>query len=73
MAQLVERSLQIPEIRGLNPVIGKALSTKFLYHRKDENKEKEAGNGPSLKKQVQRRPKVILNSAVRGAFFLQLP
>ena len=25
MAQLVERSLPIPEVRGLNPVIGKNL------------------------------------------------
>ena len=52
MAQLVERSLLIPEVRGLNPVIGKNL---FIYiehfllstvYCKDENKEKEAGDGP---------------------------
>ena len=56
MAQLVERSLPIPEVRGSNPVIGKNL---FLYlnicllstvYWKDENKEKEAGNGPFKKK-----------------------
>ena len=46
LAQLVERSLPIPVIHGLNIDTSKILSTK----RKDENKEKEAGNGPSLKK-----------------------
>ena len=52
VAQFVERSLPTPEIRGLNPVIGKfyLLSTVFkkLYW-KNENKEKEAGKGPFLK------------------------
>ena len=43
VAQLVERSLPTPEVRGLNPVIGK------LLYWKDENKEKEAGNGPFKK------------------------
>ena len=56
VAQLVEWSLPIPEVRGLNPVIGKKiiyilniclLSTVYW---KDENKEKEAGNGPFKKK-----------------------
>ena len=55
MAQLVEQSLLIPEIRGSHPLIGKNLyilkicflSTVYL---KDENKEKDAGNGPFLKK-----------------------
>ena len=51
VAQLVERSLPIPEVRGLNPVIRKIylfqlniclLSTVYW---KDENKEKEAGDG----------------------------
>ena len=46
LAQLVERSLPTPVIHGLNIDTSKILSTK----RKDENKEKEAGNGPSLKK-----------------------
>ena len=54
MAQLVERSLLIPEVCSLNPVIGKnlyilnicILSTVYC---KDENKEKEAGNGPFKK------------------------
>ena len=48
MAQLVERSLPTPVIHGLNIDTSKILSTK----RKDENKEKEAGNGPSLKKEL---------------------
>ena len=54
MAQLVERSLPIPEVRDLYPVIGTNLfilniclvSTVYL---KDENKEKEAGNAPFFK------------------------
>ena len=52
MAQLVERSLRIPEVRGLNPVIGKNLLilNNFVYCQlcieKTKNKEKEAGNGP---------------------------
>ena len=53
VAQLVERSLSIPEVRGSNPVIGKnlnwTLSVKCTYW-KDENKEKEAANGPFFKK-----------------------
>ena len=48
VAQLVERSLLTPEIRGSNPKIGKVLSTTTKLNRKDENK-KEACNSPSLK------------------------
>ena len=48
VAQLVERSLPTPEIRGSNPNIGKLYLP--IVHWKDENKEKEAGNGPFLKK-----------------------
>ena len=45
MAQLVERSLLIPEVRGSNPVIGKKLFILNIcllstVYRKDENKEK---------------------------------
>ena len=47
MAQSVEQSLPIPEVRGLNPIIGKNL------YWKDENKEKEAGKGPFLKKNIE--------------------
>ena len=53
VAQLVERSLLIPEVRGSNPVIGKKLLNICLLstvYWKDENKEKEAGIGPFLKK-----------------------
>ena len=46
--QLVERSLLTPEICGSNPDIGKILSTNCTIE-KTKNKEKEAGNGPSLK------------------------
>ena len=46
---MVERSLPTPEIRGSNPNIGKVLSTNCKLNRKDEIKEKEAGNGPSFK------------------------
>ena len=48
VAQLVERSLPTPEIRGSNPNIGKFYLP--IGNRKEENKEKEAGNGPFLKK-----------------------
>ena len=53
VAQLAEQSLPTPEIRGSNPDIGK-ISNVFicqLLSRKDENKEKEAGNG-QLKKNI---------------------
>ena len=52
MAQLVERSLPIPEVRGSNPVIGKSLNWTFYcqLYWKDENKEKEAGKGLFFKK-----------------------
>ena len=49
MGQLVERSLLTPEIRCLNPDFGKKIIAQF-YNRKDENKEKESGNGPSFLK-----------------------
>ena len=55
MAQLVKRSLPIPEVRSSNPVIGK-IYIKHLFTcllstvMKSENKSKEAGNGPLLKK-----------------------
>ena len=52
VAQLVEQLLLTPEVRGLNPVIGEILMN-IVYcqlYRKDENKEKEAGNGPFYKK-----------------------
>ena len=51
VAQLVERSLPIQEVRGLNPVIGK-IYWKIVFcqlYWKDENKEKEAVNGPFKK------------------------
>ena len=53
VAQLVERSPLSPEIRGSNPVIGKLLSNICLLSTvsKDENKEKECGNGPFFKKE----------------------
>ena len=55
MTQLVERSLPIPEVRGLNPVIGKNLFIywTFVYcqlYWKDENKEKRGWEWPILKK-----------------------
>ena len=54
VAQLVERLLPIPEVRGLNPVIGKNLFILNIcllspVYWKDENKEKEAWNGPFKK------------------------
>ena len=52
-AQLVERLLPTPENRSSNLDVGKILSTNCtVKNKKDENKEKEAGNGPPLKKQA---------------------
>ena len=54
MAQLAERSLPTPEIRGSNPAIGN-ISNIFicqLLSRKDENKEKEARKGPFKRKSI---------------------
>ena len=56
MAQLAERSPMIPEDPGSNPVIGNFYLNIYLLLtvcRKDENKEKEAENGP-FKKKIQR-------------------
>ena len=53
-AQLVERSHPTPEVHGSNPVIGKLSYRTFVYcrlEREDENKEKEAENGPFLKRE----------------------
>ena len=54
VAQLVEWSLPIPEVRSSNPVIGKNLFILNIclpstVYRKDENKEEEAENGPFKK------------------------
>ena len=46
VAQLVEWSLPIPEVRGSNPVIGKTFYIEHLFTVncvKDENKEKRPG------------------------------
>ena len=47
VAQLIKRSLPIPEIRGSYPDIGKILST-YNTIEKTKIKKKEAGNGPSF-------------------------
>ena len=50
MALLAERLLPTPEIRGSNPNIGNDKYSNVMFcqllPRKDENKEKEAGNSP---------------------------
>ena len=51
VAQLEEQLLPTPEVQGLNLVIGILLSRRFVYcqlNRKEESKEKEAGNCPFL-------------------------
>ena len=59
MAQLVERSLPTPEIRGSNPVIGKLLYRTFNCLstvnciEKTKIKKKEVGNGPFKKTSFQ--------------------
>ena len=56
VAQLAERSLPTPEIRDSNPDIGNEIFIDVficqLLYRKDENKEKEAGNGPLKKRRI---------------------
>ena len=52
VAQLVEQPLLMPEVCSLNQAIGKIYIEHF-FTVKDENKAKEAGNGP-LKKNLQR-------------------
>ena len=55
MAQLVERSLPIPEVRGSNPVIGKNyIEHLFIVYcqlcvEKTKIKKKEAMDGPFFK------------------------
>ena len=49
VAQLVERSLPTPEIRGLNPDIGKILSTNCTIE-KTKIKKKRLGMAHLLKK-----------------------
>ena len=54
VAQLVERSLPKPEVRGSNPFIGKIYIEHlftFNYIEKTKIKKKEAGYGPFYKKQ----------------------
>ena len=41
VAQLAERSLPTPEVRGSNPVIGKNYNVPCQLYGKDENKEKK--------------------------------
>ena len=48
VAQLVERTVPTLENCGLNPIIGKILSTNYTIE-KTKIKKKEAGKGPSLK------------------------
>ena len=48
VAQLVERSLLTPDIRSLNPNIGKILSANCAFIMIDKNKEKEGGGGKGL-------------------------
>ena len=53
VAQLVEWSIPIPEVRSSNPVIGKKLYWTFTVNfiEKAKIKQKVAGNGLFLKKQ----------------------
>ena len=51
VAQLAERSVPTPEIRGSNPNIGnKLFRICQLQLRKDENKIKKTGRGWPIKK-----------------------
>ena len=56
MAQLVERSLSIPEVRGSNPVISKIYIGQLFTVKCIETtkiKKKEAGNSAFEKKNFQ--------------------
>ena len=63
VAQLAERSLPIPEIRGSNPVTGKILcSTRLLLSvEKKHIKKKAAGIGRFLQKS-----KILFSLSVAG-------
>ena len=56
VAQFVEQSLPIPEVRGSNPVIGKFIYIEHLFtvhcELKRRDKGKEAGNGPFFLKKI---------------------
>ena len=56
---VVERSPLTPEIRGSNPAIGNLSSNICLLSTvlKKRKKEKEAGNGPFLKKMTVFKPR----------------
>ena len=43
VAQLVERSIPIPEVRGSNPVIGKNLFWTFTVNCIEKTKMKKSG------------------------------
>ena len=45
VAQLVERSLPIPEVRGSNPVIGKNLHSTFTVNCIEKTKSKKKRPG----------------------------
>ena len=60
VAQMGERSLLIPEVRRSNPVISKNLFILYIcllsnVYWKDENDEKEAGDGPLFDKRKRER------------------
>ena len=58
MAQLVERSLPIPKVRGSNPVILLNICFLSTVYRKDENKGKRGREWPIFLKK--HRLKVFL-------------
>ena len=50
MAQLAEQSFLTPEIRSLNPVIGKIYAEHLFTAKCIERRQKEKVIGPFLKK-----------------------
>ena len=54
VVQLADQTLLTPEVCGSNPFIGEFLGTfiNCQLYWKDENIEKEAGNGPFLEKRL---------------------
>ena len=66
MAQLVERLLPIPEVRDLNPVIGKNLLISNIcilstVYWKDENKRKRGREWPIFFKKNKKRINIFLS------------
>ena len=71
MAQLVEQSLPIPEVRGLNPVIGKYLYIEHLFTVSCVEKTKIKKNEAEMVQSLAQMSK-YKNFPIPNSNFLQL-